>query len=170
MMGPFTMDEFDQPWGKIKGGHQEFIKMGGFRHAGQNIKKGGNLGSKGRASRQEAQVGIKAGCPGMIIAGTEMEIGLEVSLFAPDDQKDFAMGFESDQTVDDVDSGFFHFTGPGDVIGFIKTGFEFDKNGHLLVVMCGSDQCVEDRGIPARAVEGHLDGKNVGVDGRLFQD
>ena len=94
----------------------------------------------------------------MIIAGTKMKIGLEVAFFATDDQKNFAMGFEPYQTVHNVDSGFFHFTGPGDVIGFIKTGFQFDKNSHLLVVVCGSDEGVEHRGIPARAVKGHLDG------------
>ena len=106
----------------------------------------------------------------MIIARTKMKIGLEVAFFATDDQKNFAMGFEPYQTVDHVDSGFFHFTGPSDVIGLIKTGFEFDKNSHLLVVVCGSDEGVEHRGITTRAVKGHLDSKNVGIDGRLFED
>ena len=106
----------------------------------------------------------------MIIARTKMKIGLEVAFFATDDQKNFAMGFEPYQTVHNVDSGFFHFTGPGDVIGFIKAGFEFDENGHLLVVVCGGDEGIEYRRIPARTVESHLDSKNVGVDGRLFED
>ena len=106
----------------------------------------------------------------MIIAGTKMKIGLEMSFFTTDNQKDLAVGFESHQTVDHVDSGFFHFAGPSDVIGLIKTGFEFDKNSHLLVVVCGGDEGIEHRRIPARTVESHLDSKNVGIDGRLFED
>ena len=53
-MGAFTVDEFEQAWGKIEWGHQKFIEMSSFRHAGKNIEKGGDLAGKSRAGCQEA--------------------------------------------------------------------------------------------------------------------
>ena len=105
----------------------------------------------------------------MVVAGAEVEIGAEVALLAADEEEGFAVGFQADEAVDDVDAGLLHFFGPGDVVGLVKAGLEFDQDGDLLFVAGGLDEGVDDGGVAAGAVEGHLDGEDVGILGRIFE-
>lgn len=67
-----------------------------------------------------------------------------------------------------MDAGFFHFSGPSDIIGFVEPSFEFNEDGDLFFVMGGGDEGIENGGVPAGAVEGHFNRKNLRVDGGLF--
>jgi len=89
----FPVDEFEKAGGKIKGGNEEFVEMSGFRHSCQDVKKGGDFGGQGRATGEQAEVGVKAGSTGMIVSRAEVQIGLEMVLFPTDDEEDFAVGF-----------------------------------------------------------------------------
>lgn len=68
-----------------------------------------------------------------------------------------------------MDAGLLHFAGPGDVIGFIEAGFQLDENRNLLFVAGGGDEGVEEGGVPAGSVEGHLDREDLRIDGSLFE-
>ena len=69
-----------------------------------------------------------------------------------------------------MNAGFFHFSGPSDIIGFVETGFEFDEDGDLFLVMSGGDESIENGGVPAGAVEGHFDREDLGIDGGLLEE
>lgn len=88
----------------------------------------------------------------MIIARAEVQVGEEVIFLSANDEEDFAVGFESDETIDDVNAGLLHFSGPRDIVGLIEAGFEFDQNSDLFLVMGGGDESVEDGGIAAGTV------------------
>jgi hypothetical protein len=68
-----------------------------------------------------------------------------------------------------VDAGLLHFAGPGDIIGLVKAGFQLDENRNLLFVAGGGDEGVEEGGVPAGSVEGHLDREDLRIDGSLFK-
>ena len=60
--------------------------MGGFGHSGEDIEKGGNFCGEGGSGSQEAEIGIEAGCAGMVVACSEVKVGDEVVLFAANEQ------------------------------------------------------------------------------------
>jgi len=169
-VGPFTVDELEKAGSEVEGGDEEFVEVGGFRHAGEDVKEGGCFGSEGGAGSEQAKVGVEAGRAGMVVAGAEMEVGAEMVFLPADDEEHLAMGFQADEAIDHVNAGFLHLFGPGDVVGFIKAGLEFNKNGHLFFVVSGGDQSIEDRGIAAGAVQGHFDGEYRGIGGGVLEE
>ena len=144
--------------------------MGGFRHAGENVEERGGFGGERGSGGEETEVSVEAGGTGVVVAGAEVQVGAKVSFFAANQEEHLAVGFETDESVNNVDAGLFHLFSPGDVIGFIKAGLEFDQHRNLFFVMGGGDECVEDRGVTAGAVEGHFDGENGGVGCGVFEE
>jgi hypothetical protein len=68
-----------------------------------------------------------------------------------------------------VDAGLLHLAGPSDVIGLVEAGFQLDEDGYLFFVAGGGDEGVEEWGIPAGSIEGHLDCEDLRIDGSLFE-
>jgi hypothetical protein len=68
-----------------------------------------------------------------------------------------------------VDAGLLHLAGPGDIIGLIEPGFQLDEDRDLLFVAGGSDEGVEERRIPAGAIEGHLNREDLRIHGSLLE-
>ena len=68
-----------------------------------------------------------------------------------------------------MDASLLHLAGPGDIIGLIEAGLQLDENRHLLFVAGGGDEGVQEGGIPASPIEGHLDREDLRVDGSLFE-
>jgi hypothetical protein len=68
-----------------------------------------------------------------------------------------------------VDSGFLHLAGPGDIIGLIEASLQFNEDCDLFFVSSGSDEGVQQGGIPAGSIEGHLDREDLGIDGSLLE-
>jgi hypothetical protein len=68
-----------------------------------------------------------------------------------------------------VDAGLLHLAGPSDVIGLIEAGFQLDEDGYLFFVAGGGDEGVEEGGVPAGPIEGHLDREDLRIDGSLFE-
>jgi len=168
-VGAFTVDQLQKAGSEVEGSDEEFIEMGGFRHAGEDVEQGGSFGGEGGPGGEEAEVGVESGGAGMVVTGAEVEVGAEVSFLPADEKQHLAVGFEADEAVDDVDAGLLHLFGPGNIVGFIKAGLEFDQHGDLFFVMGGGDEGVEDRGVAAGAVEGHFDGEDRGVGGGVFE-
>ena len=145
------------------------MKVGGFRHAGKHVKERGDFGGEGSPGGEEAQIRVKTGGAGVVVAGAEMEIRTEVAFFAADEKKGFAMSFQADEAVNDVNAGLLHFFSPGDVVGLVEAGLKLDQHGDLLLVAGSLDEGVNDGGVATGAVEGHLDGKDIGILGGVFQ-
>jgi hypothetical protein len=68
-----------------------------------------------------------------------------------------------------VDAGLLHLAGPSDVIGLVEAGFQLHENRNLLFVAGGGDEGVEEWGIPAGSIEGHLDREDLRIHGSLFE-
>ena len=120
------MDEFDKAGGEIKGCDEKLVEVGGFRHSREDVKKRGDFGGQGGARGEQAEVGVEAGGAGMIISRSKMKVGDQVTFLSANDEENFAVGFQADESVDNVDTCFLHFAGPSDIVGFIEAGFEFD--------------------------------------------
>ena len=68
-----------------------------------------------------------------------------------------------------MDAGLLHLAGPGDIIGLVKAGFKLNEDRYLLFVAGSSDEGVEERGIPAGPIKGHLDREDLRIDGGLLE-
>ena len=68
-----------------------------------------------------------------------------------------------------MDAGLLHLAGPGDIIGLIEAGFQLDQDCDLLFVAGGGDEGVQEGGIPAGPIQGHLDREDLRINGSLFQ-
>ena len=99
-----------------------------------------------------------------------MKVGEEVIFLPAYNKEDFAVCFESNEAVDDVNACLLHFPGPRDVVGFIEASFQFNEDRDLFFVVGGGNEGVEDGGITARSVKGHFDGEDLRVGGCLFQE
>ena len=83
-------------------------------------------------------------------------------------KEDFAVCFESNEAIDDVNACLLHFPGPRDVVGFIEASFQFNEDRDLFFVVGGCNQGVEDWGIATGTVKGHFDGEDLRVGRGLF--
>jgi len=68
-----------------------------------------------------------------------------------------------------VDARLLHLAGPSDVICFIEAGFQFDEDRDLLFITGGGDEGVQEGGIPAGPIEGHLDREDLRIDSSLLE-
>ena len=99
-----------------------------------------------------------------------MKVGEEVIFFPAYDEEDFAVCFEPNEAIDDVNACLLHFSGPRDVVGFIEASFQFDKDRDLFFVVGSGNEGIEDWRITTRPVKGHFDGEDLRVGGGLFQE
>ena len=106
----------------------------------------------------------------MIVSRSQVQVGEEVIFLPTYDEKDFAVCFESHETIDDVNACLLHFPRPRDVVGLIEASFQFNEDRDLFFVVGGGNERVQDWGITARSVKGHFDGEDLRVGGCLFQE
>lgn len=79
------------------------------------------------------------------------------------------MSFEADEAVDHMDAGLLHFFGPGDIVGLIKAGLEFDQHRDLLFVAGGLDQGIDHGRVAARPIERHFNGQDIRILRGIFE-
>ena len=64
-------------------------------------------------------------------------------LVTTDNKADFAVGFKSGKTVNNVTACFFKLVCPLNVVFLVKASLKLDKNSNLLAVFSGFDECGE---------------------------
>ena len=76
----------------------------------------------------------------------------------------------SDDAVDHMGAHFLQLRSPVDVGLFVEARHEFDHDGDFLAVAGGFEQRLHQLGIGAGAINGLLDGDDVGIDSRLLDE
>ena len=106
----------------------------------------------------------------VVVAGAEVDVAADAVVLAADDQRGLAVGLEADDAVDDVDARLLEHAGLDDVVLLVEPGLELDQGGHLLAVLGGARQGVDDRVVVGGAVERLLDRQDLGVFRRLLDE
>src|SRR5689334_15339839 len=106
----------------------------------------------------------------MIIAGSEVNVGVQLSAFAAHDETDLGVGLELDEAVDDLHAGALEIARPFDVGSLVEAGLEFHQRGDGLARLRRLDQRGDDRAVAAGAVERLLDGDDIGIGRRLAHE
>ena len=139
-----ALDAFDEPALHVKRRDHQFFQAGITSKTGERVKHGCHfLGQLGFAGEQ-AEIGINARRPRMIIPRSEMDIMTESVRIASDDEQHFAMRFQADHAIDHVGAGFFEPPRPLDVRCFIKSRAKFNDCRHLFACIRGIDQRLND--------------------------
>src|SRR4051812_19484667 len=99
----------------------------------------------------------------MIVACADMRVTANTMGLLADYKRHLAMGLEAHNAVDDVDAGLFQRLGDEDVSLLIESGLELDDADDLLAGFGGADEQRDERAVIAGAVEGHLDGDDLGI-------
>ena len=150
-------------------GDDEFFGSLKVADSGEEIEEIGGVFAEVRMGGKEREIGIEFGGAGVVVAGAEVDIAAEAIFVAANHEGDFAMDLVVDDSVDDVDAGFFEAASPGDIIGFVEAGFEFDDGGDLFAIADGFHEGADDPGVATGAVEGLFDGEDLGVGGGLLE-
>ena len=86
--------------------------------ASEGVKKCGGVGGELSARSKAAQIGVDLGGAGVVVTGAQMGVAAELAVgFAAHDEGDLAVGFVTDQAVDDMHACLFQLAGPLDVGG-----------------------------------------------------
>jgi len=96
-----------------------------------------------------------------------MDVPLEFLAFLADDKRGFCVGLESQQAVNYMDSRFFKFFAPLDVICFVEASLDLYQGRDLLAVFAGLDQQRRDRRIFANSLQAHLVRDDLRIFGSL---
>ena len=76
-----------------------------------------------------------------------MHVALKFFPFLADNQNDFCVCLQPEDSIDHMNTGPFQLFGPLNVVVFVKAGFEFHQCHHLFAVFSGADQGCNDRRI-----------------------
>ena len=123
-----------------------------------------------RVGGEEAEVGVEARGPLVVVAGPEVHVAAQPLALAPHHQRRLGVRLQLGVAEEDVRAGPLERARPGDVVLLVEAGLDLDRDGDLLVVLRRADERAHHLGVGAGAVERHLDRQHVGVVGRLAQE
>src|SRR3954447_19424906 len=138
--------------------------------AGEEVEHVGDVGTDLLVAGEEAEVGVQARRLRVVVAGPDVDVMARAVALAADDQQALGVGLERRVTVDDVDARLLHRARPLDVRPLVAARLDLDQADRLLAALGGADERGHERRVVARAVDGHLDGQDLGVVGRLLDE
>ena len=96
-----------------------------------------------------------------------MHISSDAILFLPNHQRNLAVSFQTDQTIDHVASCLLQHPSPDNIVLLIKSGLQFYQNAYLLAILRRLSKGCNNGRITADTVECLFDGQNIRILGRL---
>ena len=120
------------------------VKLRRAAEARQRIEETGHLAGEVIAAGEEAEVGVTAGGPVIVVPGAEVDVVPQGLGLAAHDEAALAMNLVADHAVDHVHARLLKLARPVDVVGLVKARLEFDQRRHLLAVARGLDERAHD--------------------------
>ena len=99
-----------------------------------------------------------------------MRVAVDAVVLLAHHQAQLAVRLQVDEAVDDVDAGRLEPVGPGDVVALVEARLQLDEHGHLLALLGGVDQEIDQRRVLADPVERHLDRDDQRIGDRGAQE
>src|ERR1700730_1126731 len=106
----------------------------------------------------------------MVIPGPQMQITPDTILFLANDQREFGVRFQTNDSIHNMDPGFLKRTSPLDVGRFIEPRLEFNHYGYLLAALGCFCQGSYNLRVTAGTIQSLLDGQYVRVLRRLLDE
>ena len=136
---------------------------------GQRAEHGVRLAADVLVRRHQREIGVQAGGLLVVVARADLRDVLGLAVHAPRDQAELGVHLVAVQAVDDVAPGLLQPARPFDVVLLVKAGLELHEHEHVLAVLGGFDERLDDLALARDAVERHLDGNDGVIVRRLVQ-
>src|SRR5262245_27181839 len=166
----FAADHLGDRFAQVDRSDQQLAVLLLARVPGQVVEQLRNVFAEILVGGEEPDVGVDARRDRVVVARAQVDVAAQLVLLLAHDEGDLGVGLQPDQTVDDVDAGFFKSLRPLDVRLFVEARLEFDQHRHLFAVLGGLDQRFDYRRILAHAVERLFDRQHVRVASGLAQE
>ena len=93
---------------------------------------------------EEPVIGVEPCGLGVIIAGAQMAVAPQSTLFPPHHHDELGVGLEAEYAVHHVRPRLLQLGRDVDVGFLIESGAQFDDHSHVLARLCGFGQCADD--------------------------
>src|SRR5215203_5137806 len=90
-----------------------------LRIAGEKVEQLARVHAKVRTSSEEAQIGIYPGGRCIVVAGGQMHVAPDAVVLPPDHKRCLAVGLETYDAIDHVDTGMLEGARPDDIVLFV---------------------------------------------------
>src|SRR5207245_10924242 len=169
--GGFAPDHADDVGAQAHRRDQEPAESTLAAVAGEEVEELGDVRAQLGVRREQADVFIDLCGLEIVVAGADVDIASDAICSSANNQRDFCVRLEADDAIDDVDADLLQLLGPRDIRLLVTARLQFDERHHLLAALGRADQRPDDRTHRARgAIERLLDGKDVGIVGRLVDE
>ena len=118
----------------------------------------------------KSEVAVDAARAHVVVAGGQVAVAADAVAVLPHDQARLAVRLVAHHAVDDVGAHFFQRPRPADVGLLVEARLQLDQHRHLLAVLHRGVERMRDRRGRAHAVERHLDGQHLGIDGGVAHE
>ena len=156
-------DLLDQSLAEVERRNEQLAEPPRPAEAGQEVEEIGDVGRDVRVCREEAEVLVGPGRRGVVVAGADVCVPAQLSIFPADDERGLRMDLQVGEPVDDVDAGLLERAGPADVPALVEARLQLDEANRLLSHLRGLDQRGNERRVTARPVDGRLQCQAVGI-------
>ena len=163
-------DTLDEAVAQVGRREQEVVEAPWARATSEEIEELGKVLAERFAASEEPEIAVDATRPHIVVAGGEMAVAPDAVGLLPHDEARLAVGLEARAAVDDVSPDFLERAGPADVRLLVEARLQLHEDGDLLAVLDGRAQRVRDGRGWAHAIERHLDGEHLGIDGGLAHE
>jgi hypothetical protein len=149
-------DLLDQPLAQVERRDQELAEPCRAAKAGQEVEEVGDVRGDVRVDRKEAEVLIRPCSCGVVVAGADVRVSVQLAALAPNDKRRLRVDFQVREPVDDVDAGLLERVGPADVPALVEAGLQLNEADRLLALLRRLDQRRHERRVTAGPVDGGL--------------
>ena len=165
------VDELDEARAERRRRHQQPAEAPLPAVAGEVVEEVGEVGAELGIAAEQPEVLVEARGLLVVVARADVAVAADAARLAAHHERGLGVGLQPDEAVDDVHPRLLQHPRPGDVRRLVEARGELDERHHLLARLGGGDERADDRAVRARgAVEGLLDGEDVGVARRLLDE
>ena len=122
-----------------------------------------------RVCRHQGEIRVQLGGGFVVVSGADLGVPTKGSPLISGNQAQLGVHLEVGHSVHDGAAGFFKLPGPIDVVLFIETGAELNQHRDLLAVFRRPAQVLHQLAFARQAINGNLDGTDIRIRCRLFQ-
>ena len=140
-----ALDEIENALLEPERRHREALPRGRRGISRNQIEQGPGVVGEILARGEIGNIAVGACGRGIVVAGGKVDIAADDALLPANHQRDFAMGLESDQTIDHVHARLFQHARPGDVAAFVEARLDLHDGGDLFAILGRANERADDR-------------------------
>ncbi len=166
-VGELVVDETIELTPAVDGGDQQVVELVAPVGVFDVLEHALHLCGDVRMAGQQREVGIDLGGLLVEVAGPDMGIAHRLAVFVASNQAELGVDLEARHPEHHLDPGIGENVGPVDVGGFVETGAQLHHHGHLLAVVGGIDEGVDDPRLLGDPVDIDANGADRRIERRL---